>query len=337
VGQSCGGIEGQGWGFCASALIALFAMAWVMREEGIFRVAAAIRFVLVPVTLVAVLVSLDVAYGPRSPGASLASAPSVPPNGYVRTFHDKFERLDLWDGQRGIWEPGFPWGGRTNPTAHELEYYIDPRPGRDAPVVQTEATFRATPNGLTMSARPMPEAVALWPKTKGLSYTSGLITTVRSFAFTYGYVEMRASVPQGKGWWPAFWLLPASRRWPPEIDIMEVIGSEDRRYWATIHDGTGSVPKITQGRVETSELYGTFHDYGLLWSTTSIVWYFDGRPVFAAPTPDTLREPMYLLLNLAVGGDWPGSPDETTRFPAEFRIAQISVYQNAASAKDTSK
>jgi beta-glucanase (GH16 family) len=76
------------------------------------------------------------------------------------------------------------------------------------------------------------------------------------------------------------------------------------------------VPDLSQG----------FHDYGMLWGRSTIIWYFDGAEVARAATPADLHQPMYLLINLAVGGTWPGYPDASTRFPAEFKVDHVRAY-----------
>lgn len=168
------------------------------------------------------------------------------------------------------------------------------------------------------------------------SYTSGIVTTANSwgepyrFTFTYGYVEMRARMPSGAGLWPAFWLLLPQGRWDSEIDVIEVLGSAPSVAEMHFH----YVDEEGTRRDDGASHYGPdfsqdFHTFGLEWSPTAIRWFIDGveaRPAItsAEHIPD---EAMYLIANLQVGGEWAGTPPADTRFPAEFEIDHIRVWQ----------
>ncbi|WP_158811706.1 family 16 glycosylhydrolase [Beijerinckia sp. L45] len=334
AGNALGSIEGQAWGCFCSSLAALSGLALCLRRMKILHTGAAVRFVVVPSALLVPVVGLAMIIGPHD-GTAMAAGQEAPaqgpPAGWRIAFADDFTTLNMWDGIHGIWEPRYPWGGRTNPTANELEYYVDPRPQHETAPLRVLNPFSVDARGLTITARPIPDQDRASVKT--LTYASGLLNSLHGFSFTYGYVEMRASVPRGQGLWPAFWLLPVKRIWPPEIDVMEVIGSEDRQFWATLHKGTA--PAVVQFRIETDELYDTMHTYAVLWDADAIAWYFDGRRVASTPTPADFHQPMYLLVNLAVGGSWAGAPDITTHFPARMTIASIRVYQPATGLADT--
>ncbi len=107
---------------------------------------------------------------------------------------------------------------------------------------------------------------------------------------------------------------------------MEVLGDDPNGFWATIHSRAGGTHTEVQGRVMAGDLSQGFHTYGVRWTAETIDWFLDGRRVFSAPTSADLHGPMYLLVNLAVGGKWPGSPDAATPFPAEFAIRRITVH-----------
>ncbi len=146
--------------------------------------------------------------------------------------------------------------------------------------------------------------------------------------FTYGYMEARMKMPKGKGFWPAFWTLPWPIAWPPEHDVVEVLG--DRINVAEFHyhynDAAGA--KRSYGKAYTGlDLSADFHTYGLDWQPGLCIWYLDGveRARFASDRMS--KQPMYLLLNLAVGGNWPGSPDANTRFPNALEIDYVRVYK----------
>jgi beta-glucanase (GH16 family) len=328
VGGRMAGIEGQSWGCCASGLAALVGIAAVLIETGILNLHAAGRFVLLPAAMVAALAGVAWAAGPHEDlamlkGSGTGPAATAPPAGWHLVFQDDFHTLSLWDGTKGNWLPFYPWGGHTNPSSHELEYYIDPRNG--AAPLSALNPYSIDGEGLTITARFVPQQDR--QSTHGMAYASGLLNGLHRFSFTYGYVEMRAKMPKGRGLWPAFWLLPSAQRWPPEIDVVEIVDGGAGRYWATLHAGVSKAEKIAQAVIDTGDLHAGFHDYGVLWTASEIAWYFDGRRVASTATPAGFDQPMYVLVNLAVGGDWPGPPDQATDFPASMTIAWIRVFQ----------
>ena len=141
-----------------------------------------------------------------------------------------------------------------------------------------------------------------------LPWTSGVIVQNRDVAQLYGFFEAEASLPPGKGFWPAFWLLSADGQWPPEIDVIEKVGKDennvatDAAYRAGVVGGDGAWVH--------ADLAG-LHRYGLLWTADTCTFFLDRRQVGQVATPANARRPMYMLLNLAVGGSgsWPGEPD----------------------------
>lgn len=173
-------------------------------------------------------------------------------------------------------------------------------------------------------------------------YTSARMLTRRRFEFTYGRVEARLKLPYGQGIWPAFWMLGADIEtvgWPDsgEIDIMENIGHEPTTIHGTVHgpgycgsDGIGGGAQLPDG----APLKDDFHTFAVEWEPDEIRWYLDGSQYFRL-TPAQLPEgsrwvfdhPFFLLLNVAVGGGWPGYPDETTRFPQVMLVDYVRVYQ----------
>lgn len=146
--------------------------------------------------------------------------------------------------------------------------------------------------------------------TPDLAYRSGLITTQNLFTQRHGYFEMRAKLPAGRGLWPAFWLLPAGGGWPPEIDVMEVLGHEPDTLHTSVHWTQGG-HKSTIQRIRVTDMSLGFHSFAVSWQPEVISWFFDGQEVARTPTPKELTEPMYLLANLAVDGkgSWLGPPD----------------------------
>jgi beta-glucanase (GH16 family) len=172
-------------------------------------------------------------------------------------------------------------------------------------------------------------------------YTSARINTHNHFAQKYGRIEARIQLPVGKGIWPAFWLLGDNHetaQWPAcgEIDILETIGAPDIMY-STIHGpgysgGKGISAKFPLPPGESVQ--DTFHLYAVEWAPNDIKFFFDDHLIVhrtPADLPPNTRwvydHPFYLLLNLAVGGRWPGSPDNTTVFPQRMLVDYVRVYK----------
>ena len=165
--------------------------------------------------------------------------------------------------------------------------------------------------------------------TSGIVITGGSSTSPPSFTFQYGYLEMRAKYPAGKGMWPAFWLLPADGSWPPEIDAPEWLGNTPMIDYVTIHWGVdhhGHHPS-SQRMYETKlDLAANFHTYGMDWQADHVTWYFDGVPIKNFKNVNAIpHKPMYILLNLAVGG-WIAPPDKTNHFPATMLVDYVRVW-----------
>ncbi len=175
-------------------------------------------------------------------------------------------------------------------------------------------------------------------------YTSARISTKNKYSFQYGVFEARLRTPVGKGLWPAFWALGTDidrSGWPKcgEIDVMESLGHEPRKASGTIHgpsSGGEAHPDYepSYSIVNTSALSQGFHTYGVRWLPGSIEFYFDGRrygAITASDLPGGSRwvfdHQFYLVLNVAVGGQWAGSPDATTRFPQALHVDYVRVYQ----------
>lgn len=275
--------------------------------------------------------ALAAAAGLMFAGPCAAGQSAVDYDRMTLTFAEEFDRFDRradWGG-RGVWNttfgPGRAVDTRTLPNNAEKQLYMDADFAGSAAAPLGVDPFSVKDGVLTITARTAPPGVK--SAIGGFGYTSGLINTRDTFSQKYGYFEMRAALPAGKGLWPAFWLLPQGGGWPPELDVVEVLGSKPREVHAATHS------KATGKHVSQFSTYrgidssSGFHTYGALWGPNEIVWYVDGREVFRAPTPADMHRPMYLLANLAVGGKWPGDPDATTRFPAEMRIDYIRAYQ----------
>jgi beta-glucanase (GH16 family) len=159
---------------------------------------------------------------------------------------------------------------------------------------------------------------------KGRDYRSGMIHTHERFEQEYGRFEIRCKMPRGQGFWPAFWLL--AEDWnSAEIDVFEVIGREPNVINMNVHwqdGGHQQEPGRYEGRVDYAD---DFHIFAVEWDPSEIVWYVDGeeRHRVKGRSP---KGKMHMIANLAVGGDWPGPPDNTTPFPSSLAIDYIRAY-----------
>jgi beta-glucanase (GH16 family) len=165
----------------------------------------------------------------------------------------------------------------------------------------------------------------------GQPYTSRLIASWDRFSFTYGVAEARLKLPRGNGLWPGFWMMPESRAWPPELDIMEAGCADPSRNVMTVHWGTTPQDHQSDSTVWTGgpDFSADFHVFTLEWSANALVWYIDGiqrkQYMVSANIPQVA---MYIILNLAVSsGGWTGTPDATTVFPAVYEIDYVRVWQ----------
>ncbi|HZA73873.1 MAG TPA: glycoside hydrolase family 16 protein [Propionibacteriaceae bacterium] len=167
-------------------------------------------------------------------------------------------------------------------------------------------------------------------------YRSGMVTTgpapeseddvQAKLAFTYGTVEARLRVPAGQGLWSAMWLLPANRESRPEIDVLEVIGQDPDEVIMHLHPKSRRAESPSQRyRVPGPDLAADWHDVRLDWAPRRLEFFVDGAPVWKVTGSKVPDEPMYLVLNLAVGGAYPGPPDESTDFPATLAIDHLRV------------
>ncbi len=244
------------------------------------------------------------------------------------TFSDEFNSLSLWNGTSGTWTTKYPFApdkGGSLPSNGEQEWYIN------STYAPTDAVNPwSVSNGvLTLSAQPA--SASTQSLIDGYKYTSGMINTYNTFSQQYGYFEMRADLPAGKGLWPAFWLLQTDMSWPPEIDVVEVLGHDMTTLYTASHTNQTGTHTSTGGTIKVPDMSAGYHTYGVDWQKDYITYYFDGNQVWKTPTPADMNEPMYMIANLAVGGYWPGMVDGTTPFPAEMHIDYIRAYADKGS------
>jgi len=176
----------------------------------------------------------------------------------------------------------------------------------------------------------------------GNDYTSARLVTLDKYSFKYGKIEARLKLPYGQGIWPAFWMLGdnfSEVGWPAcgEIDIMEMIGGtdNDNTIHGTVHwDNNGDHAMYGNYESLSEGIFANdFHIFSLEWDEEQIVWKLDGSQYHIIDiTPSELSEfhnNFFIILNLAVGGNWPGYPDESTVFPQSFQIDYVRVYSSS--------
>ena len=190
-----------------------------------------------------------------------------------------------------------------------------------------------------------------------VSYTSGRVNTQNKQDFKYGIFEARVKVPEGQGFLPAFWMMPTNEnlygQWPRcgEIDIMEVLGNDTDKSYGTIHYGNPHSESQGSCQLSSGSFSEEYHDFAVEWEPGRIRWYVDGKLIHTENDwytategqgeityPAPFDQPFYMILNLAVGGNWPGNPDETTDIAnAALYVDYVRVYQKDSYSEDVTK
>ena len=190
-----------------------------------------------------------------------------------------------------------------------------------------------------------------------VSYTSGRINTQGKVDFTYGIVEASIKMPSGQGFLPAFWMMPTDEnlygQWPRcgEIDIAEVLGSDTKTSYGTVHYGNPHSESQGSYTLSSGDFSEEFHTYAVEWLPGEIRWYVDGILIHSendwytttenlgtVTYPAPFDQPFYLILNTAVGGDWPGNPDETTDVnAATMEIEYVAIYRQDSYDENVTK
>ena len=238
-----------------------------------------------------------------------------------------------FDGKAGTVPNPAVWGRDLGPARqnNELQTYTDGNAN----------AFLDGKGRLVIEARKEPK--------DGREYTSARLKTQGKFEQRYGRFEARMRMPLGHGIWPAFWMLGADIDrvgWPRcgEIDILENIGRDPTGVYGTLHgpdhsDGTRIISYFGGAGISKKTVSDTlstrFHDYAVEWEPERITWYFDGKPFHTVSAEDVgnkewpFEKPQFVILNLAVGGGFPGNPDGTTVFPQRFVIDHVKVWRDA--------
>jgi beta-glucanase (GH16 family) len=248
-------------------------------------------------------------------------------DGYTLTFLDEFDGVSEDDPTRGKtdlyfdrtkWTSGFlPLafdqdnggdGSRYLAGNGEQQLYLDKDyAGNGIPPDQRINPFFVHDSMLEIESGYVPDALqdGYWIGGYRVFY-SGVLCTARKFSQKYGLFEIKMKAAPGIGAWPAFWLLPEvssldDNHWPPEIDVLEEFPllHRNQTHWATQgDDGAGDWADMPGG----SDVSDDFHVYGVEWTESTLTWFVDGQQIASAP--NNVNEPMYLLVNVAVGGTW---------------------------------
>ncbi len=247
-----------------------------------------------------------------------------PPGQSNRTYELVWS--DEFDGAAGTSPDGTKWtydiGGGVNGWGNnELQYYTN------------------DPDNVSMDGEGNLVITALQQSLGGKSYTSARIKTQGIFQQTYGRFEARLKTPYGKGLWPAFWMLGADIEqvsWPQcgEIDVMELIGQKPFEVHGTIHGpGYSAGNAVTESFENEGVRFDTeFHEFAVEWGEDFIEFFVDDELYHSikpqnVPGEWVFDNDFFLILNVAVGGNWPGAPNSTTFFPQEMVVDYVRVYE----------
>jgi beta-glucanase (GH16 family) len=233
--------------------------------------------------------------------------------GWTLVWHDEFEGTAV-DTSKWSYEVNGDGGGNN-----ELQYYT----------ARSQNSF--VTNGVLVIQ-------ALQENYLGKSYTSARMRTLNRGDWKYGRFEARAMLPSGKGLWPAFWMLPTDwvyGGWPMsgEIDVVELLGDNPQKIYGTIHYGSSVQDHQSSGGSyvlpSPARFDRDFHVFAVEWDSAGMRWYVDGIKYFTTAHGSPFDQRFHILLNVAVGGTWPGNPDATTTFPQTMQVDYVRVYRKS--------
>lgn len=265
--------------------------------------------------------------------ATLSPTPAPPPASAVTPSPIVLQRpqdhMLVWADEFD--QPGLPQASRWAYDIHrnregwynrELQYYAAARPENS--VVR----------GGRLLITAHRESLAHLPDWGGQRYSSARLITSGKAEWTYGYFEVRAKLPCGRGTWPAIWFLGAHGEWPDagELDLMEHLGREPGRVFSTVHTRSGFGGQGQGGATSLPTACSAFHDYQMLWTPQSVRFGIDGVEharydnAGSGPAQWPFDQPQYLLLNIAIGGDLGGAVDDGA-LPQQMEVEYVRVYQ----------
>ncbi len=257
---------------------------------------------------------------PPAPAPAPVPAPNLErPSDYRLVWADEFEQPGLPDPSRWVYDTGRNRAGWYN---NEKQYYsagrLENSEVRDGKLVITARL----------------ESLSTQPDWGGQRYSSARLITAGKADWTYGFVEVRAKLPCGKGTWPAIWMLGSQGSWPAggELDILEHVGSRPDHVFSTVHTSSGSGGNGKGDGRSLSTACSQFHNYQMHWTAQEIRFGVDGQTHFVYRNAGTgsaqwpFNAPQFLILNVAIGGDLGGAVDDTI-FPRAMEIEYVRVYQ----------
>lgn len=260
------------------------------------------------------------------------AGPPPLPEGFKLVWSDEFDKDGLPDPAKWGYEKGFVRN-------KEAQYYTDAR--KENTRVENghlvlEGIKEEFPNAKAK------EGSDKWQEAPTAHYTSGSILTRGKADWKYGRIEVRAQVPQGKGMWPAIWMLGSNIKevgWPKcgEIDIMEYVGKEPNHIFATVHwfDYEKKKHNSRGNKIVIEKPFDAFHIYTVDWTAEKMEFYFNDKkvhtysldnPTLGDAETNAFHKPHYLILNLALGGSWGGELDDSV-LPQKFMVDYVRVYQ----------
>jgi beta-glucanase (GH16 family) len=229
-------------------------------------------------------------------------------------LNEEFEG-DSLDTDR--WSPCYWWAtdGCTNLSNRNLQWYVPEQVDVDRGRLLLEARPRRV------------EGV----EGRTFDYVSGLVSGLSPdrtlFAFRYGYVEARVRIPEGTGLWPALWMLPTTRSSLPEVDIFEIVGEEPDVLQMHTHWEEDGEARQQGKKWQGPNFSEGSHTFGLQWTPDELTWYVDGAVRWQVTDPEKIpHEDMYLIVNLAVGGEYTKRPTADTKFPAVLEVDYVKVW-----------
>ena len=257
--------------------------------------------------------------GPAGAQGAESVVPSTVPPGYQLVWADEFNSEGHPDPSRWVHDTGRNKEGWHN---NEKQYYAAPR----------LENARVQGGRLLITARK--ESLSDQADWGGQRYTAARLLTRGKGEWTYGYVEVRAKMPCGKGTWPAIWMLGSGGHWPNdgELDILEHQGHRPSRVSSAVHMAAGHGGHAVGGATQIPDACSAFHNYQMHWTPDKLYFSVDGDVHFHYPNLRQgnaswpFNKPHYLILNIAIGGDL-GGPVDDSALPVTMEVDYVRVYQ----------
>lgn len=242
-----------------------------------------------------------------------------------QTFFDDFHNFDPANTGWTLYynRPHDPVAARTHDNNEEQQVYVDAGYAGTAGRPLGINPFSFEKGRLAITAHKLDDETKSY--LHGRPYASGMLQSRRLLSQLYGYFEASIQIPAGRAMWPAFWMVPTDTT-PPELDILESLGHRPEEIYSTLHWNYKDPKGHTECKRVIPDATKRSVVYGVLWTPEMIVYYTDRVPVQAVLTHPTMRRPMYMLINLAVGGKWPGPVTAETPREARMIVDWVAAY-----------